>query len=81
MNSAFIELDLHGVRTEEAQQRIDEALRNADNSVYRLRIVHGYRRGTALRDMILSEYRWHEKVVRIEAGDNRGQTDLILREY
>ena len=81
MTGAFIELDLHGARTDEAQKLIDEALQNGDASVYRLRIIHGFHRGTAIRDMILAEYRWHERVVRIEAGDNRGQTDLILREF
>ena len=81
MTGAFIELDLHGARTDEAQKLIDETLQNSDASVYRLRIIHGFHRGTAIRDMILTEYRWHERVVRIEAGDNRGQTDLILREF
>ena len=81
MTGAFIELDLHGARTDEAQRLIDETLQNSDASVYRLRIIHGFHRGTAIRDMILTEYRWHERVVRIEAGDNRGQTDLILREF
>ena len=81
MTSAIIELNLHGYRLEEAQQILDDALRRAESSVYRIRVIHGYTRGTAIRDMILSEYRWHERVVRIEAGLNRGQTDLILREY
>lgn len=81
MTSAFVELNLHGARLDEAREKIDEALFSADAGVYRIRVIHGFHRGTAIRDMILSEYRWHEKVVRIEAGDNRGQTDLILREY
>lgn len=81
MTNAIIEVNLHGCRLDEAQQIIDDALRKADGSVYRVRVIHGYHRGTAIRDMILSEYRWHERVVRIEAGPNRGQTDLILREY
>ncbi|MBQ6645774.1 MAG: Smr/MutS family protein [Clostridia bacterium] len=81
MTNAIVEINLHGLRQDEAQLALDEALRRADGSVYRIRVIHGYTRGTALRDMILSEYRWHERVVRIEAGPNRGQTDLILREY
>ena len=81
MTSAIIEVDLHGCRLDEAQEIIDDALRKADMSVYRIRVIHGYNNGTAIRDMILSEYRWHMKVIRIASGPNRGQTDLILREY
>ncbi len=81
MTGGIIEIDLHGARLDEARDRIDEALRNADMSVYRLRVIHGFNNGTAIRDMILSEYRWHMKVMRIVSGANRGQTELVLREY
>ena len=81
MTSAVIEVDLHGLRLDEARERIDEALRQADMSVYRVRVIHGFNNGTAIRDMIFQEYRWHMKVIRIAGGQNRGQTDLILREY
>jgi len=49
--------------------------------VYRIRVIHGYTRGTALRDFIRSRYRHHPKVLRVEAGLNPGATDLVLREY
>ena len=47
----------------------------------RIRVIHGYTRGTALRDFIRSRYRHHPKVLRVEAGLNPGATDLVLREY
>ena len=50
-------------------------------SVYRIRAIHGFNSGTALRDMIRREYRWHMKVMRISRGQTDGQTDLVLREY
>ena len=81
MMNAIIEVDLHGLNVREAQEALDEALRNADQTVYRVRAVHGFNNGTALRDMIRVEYRWHMKVLRICPGPNRGQTDLVLREY
>ena len=78
---AVIQIDLHGMSLDEARDALDEALRHADMSVYRIRAIHGFNSGTALRDMIRREYRWHMKVIRIAGGQNRGQTDLILREY
>ena len=39
-----------------------------------------FHRGTNLRSMIQSEYRYHPKVQRIIPGDNPGVTVLILRE-
>ena len=56
------------------------ALRRANASVYRIRIIHGYTHSTILRDMVQYKYRNHPKVKRIAPGSNPGQTDLILRE-
>lgn len=78
---AVIQIDLHGMSLDEARDALDEALRHADMSVYRIRAIHGFNSGTALRDMIRREYRWHMKVMRISHGQTDGQTDLVLREY
>ena len=79
MNDPFVTVDLHGLMRGDAMQRIDKALRDAGPGVYQLRLVHGYHRGTSLRDMIRDEYRYHEKVLRVAPGDNPGITVLILR--
>ena len=81
MTSAVIEVDLHGLRLDEARERIDVALRQADMSVYRVRAIHGFNNGTAIRTMIRREYGMHFKVIRVARGPSEGQTDLILREY
>ena len=75
------ELDLHGMTTVQAKLAVDAALRRCDKSVYRLRLIHGYRGGTALRDSLRQEYRGHKKVLRLECGLNPGETDLVLREF
>jgi len=80
MEEGIIELDIHGMTALQARVCIDAALRRAGPSVYRIRIIHGYQRGTALRDMVRREYRGHPKVKRFELGLNQGQTDLVLRE-
>ncbi len=60
---------------------MNAALRRATAADYRLRVVHGYRGGSALKEMLLEEYAGHPKVIRIERSLNEGQTDLVLREY
>ena len=80
MGTPFIDLDLHGLRQEEAMKEIDKALQKADHTTYQIRIVHGYNRGTALRSMIYQEYRYHPKIKRIIPGDNPGITVLVIRE-
>jgi len=83
LSSGIIEIDLHGLRAEEARKKIDASLKNVSPSVYRIRLIHGYHGGTAIREMIREEYSYgrEEKVLRVAPGENPGITDLILREY
>ena len=80
MSEAFIKIDLHGLRQEEAMKVIDKAIVAAEPTTYQLQLIHGYHRGTSLRSMIQDEYRWHEMVLRIMPGDNPGITVLVLKE-
>ena len=80
MNGSIVELDVHGMTLYQAQIAVDAALRRAGGA-YRIRVIHGYRGGTALRDGIRARYAAHPKVKRVELGLNPGQTDLVLREF
>ena len=80
MISGFQEIDIHNMTKTQAITAIDARLRRAGSSVYRLRVIHGYRSGTVLRDAVRAHYRDHPKVKRIELGLNPRETDLILRE-
>lgn len=72
------EIDLHGKNAYQARICLDSALRRADGSVYRIRVIHGYHGGDTLKEMTLS-YASHPRVKKIrKAGD--GCTELILRE-
>lgn len=76
----IIEVDLHGMTQVQARVAVDAALRRASKSVYRLRLIHGYNSGTALRNMLRKEFAGHKKVLRVDLGLNQGITDLVLRE-
>lgn len=80
MEAGIIELDLHGMNSYQAKVYIDSRLKAAKKDVYRIRAVHGFHQGTALKNMIKKEYKKHPKVIRIEMGLNQGITDLVLRE-
>ena len=80
MGNPIIEIDLHGLRQDEAQKKIAQVLAKADAGTYQIRLIHGFHRGTSLKDMIVYEYELHPKVKRIMPGDNMGTTILVLRE-
>ncbi|MCQ2567465.1 MAG: Smr/MutS family protein [Mogibacterium sp.] len=80
MGNPIVTLDLHGMYQDEAIKAIDRALKAADAGTYQIKLIHGYNRGTSLKNMITDEYRYHPKVSRIQPGDNLGITLLILRE-
>lgn len=80
MTQGIIEINIHDMNRFQAKTLIDSKLKKAKTDTYRIRIIHGYHGGTALKEMIRSEYKKHPKVIRIEVGINQGITDLVLRD-
>lgn len=80
MTAGVVELDLHGANVHQAQIAVDAALKRS-KGVYRIRIIHGYHGGQAIKTMLRSRYGKHPAVLRLEFGLNQGQTDLVLREF
>ncbi len=82
LSAGTIEIDLHGLRTEDAIKKVLREVNNASGSVYTIRLIHGYHGGTRIRDAIEDEFSYGrvEKVKRIQPGSNPGITELILRE-
>ena len=80
MYDESFEVDLHGKNKYQARIMIDNVLRKARPGLRKIRVVHGYRLGTELRDMVREEYSAHPKVKRIEKTLNEGETLLILKE-
>lgn len=79
--TGIIELDLHGKNLYQARIAIATTLRRAGTGVYRVRIIHGFNGGTALRELVRREFGTHPKVARVEPGANAGITELVLREW
>ena len=81
MYESIPEIDLHGRNAYQARIAIDAALRRAGAGVYRIRIIHGCNSGTALQELVRTEYARHPRVLRIARGKNPGITELVLREF
>ncbi len=79
-NEPFVTIDLHGLRQDEAIKIIEKAIKNAGPGTYQLQLVHGYHRGTNLRNMIYDWYQGHPKIKRVIPGDNPGVTILVMKE-
>jgi len=73
-----VTLDLHGKTQYQARIALEAQLRRS-RGVYRIHVIHGYHNGTALRDMIRTDYAAHPQVLRLEQV-SESTTDLVLRE-
>ena len=81
MHSGILTLDLHGKNTYQAKVAVDALLRRSGTGTYRIRLIHGYHSGTALREFLQDEYGRHPKIKRFSTSPDGGTTELILREY
>ena len=80
IGQGIVELDLHGMNVAQAKIAIDARLKRCGREVYRLRLIHGFHGGNAIRDMVRKDYRGRKGILRIEIGLNDGVTDLVLRD-
>ena len=83
IQSPIMEIDVHGCTVDEAVKKIDACIKKATSATYRIRIIHGYNRGTNIQQAIYREFGYglEPKIKRIIGGNNPGITELILREY
>ncbi len=81
LTSGIIEIDLHGLRVEEAIRKVKNEVRKAPGSVYVIRLIHGYHGGTRIKEAIEDEFSYgrDDKVKSIRNGVNPGITELVLK--
>lgn len=71
-------VDLHGVYERDARDLLAGWLNTAPAEVTELRVIHGYQRGTALRDMLRGGFS-HPRVRAVLPSLNPGETRLVLK--
>lgn len=83
ISDPIIEIDCHDLTRDQAVRKIETVLHGAPPSTYRIRVIHGFNRGTVIRDAVYREFGYglEPRVKRIAPGDNMGVTELILKEY
>lgn len=81
-DNPVIEVNTHGLYVEEALKIVDKTVKSAGKGVYKIKVIHGFNRGSAIRTAIRDEYKYGDdpKVKRVANGDNPGITELILKE-
>ena len=83
MDLSIIEVDVHGLSSSAAVSKIENLVNKAGSGVYRIRVIHGFNRGTSIRQAVYRElgYGLNPRVKRIIPGENQGITEIVLREY
>ena len=81
LQSGIIELDVHSMNRAQAKTYIDSQLKRAKKDIYQIKVIHGYRGGTAIRDMVRKNYTASEGCARgtaIESGRNESDIEGVL---
>lgn len=73
-----IEVDLHGLMREDAAYRLSHLLTHAGPDIQEVVVIHGYTRGTALRDMVRKEFT-HPRLKAKLPTLNEGTTRFLLK--
>jgi len=74
-----IVVDIHGMTAFDAQKHIEQVIRDASEEVTAIRIIHGYRGGENLRDMVSDPNAIRSnRIKRRRYTMNRGETVLEL---
>lgn len=76
--SEVMTVDLHEMRVSEAKAWLLAKVSHAPKEVKEIIVVHGYRGGTALMNMVRKSFQ-HPRVKQKIVGLNQGTTILILQ--
>lgn len=73
----IITVDLHKHTVYAAKQKLQLVIAIAPDDIKEIIVIHGYRRGTALRDMVRNDFE-DRRIARKFLSLNPGITSLIL---
>jgi len=73
-----MEVDIHGLMTSDAKARLEHLLTHAGPQVQEVVVIHGYSRGTVLRDMVRNQLK-HPRIQAKLLSLNQGQTRILLK--
>ena len=71
-------LDLHDMQVEEARFYLEKAIETAEYNIKEIVVVHGYRQGQAILNMVRKEFK-HKRIAKKEVPFNKGITLIYLK--
>lgn len=73
------EIDIHGFTELDAIKTLERFIVNCDKSITEILVIHGYRSGSALKDMVRNSNKLRSKrIKRRKLSLNQGETILEL---
>lgn len=76
--TTVMEVDIHGLMASDAKARLEHLLSHAAPEVEEVVVIHGYSRGTVLRDMVRNQLK-HPRIQAKLLSLNQGQTRILLK--
>ena len=73
-----VEIDLHGLRVDVAEQRLMHFIDRLPKDVKEVEVVHGYSHGTAIKNMVKNDF-YHKRVKDKRVTLNLGSTIFHLK--
>lgn len=74
-----IEADIHGMTADAAYRELMRLIDRADSSVAEIHVIHGYRRGDALKVMVQQKLSHPKISYKCESLLNEGETKIYLK--
>ena len=78
MNAYETEIDIHGMTVNEAISELDYYLEYLPDDVKEVVVIHGYRQGKRLLDMVRKEFQ-HDRIERKIVSMNPGITVFLIK--
>ena len=76
--SAIMTVDLHTMQVSEAKKYLSQKLGSAPKGTFEVEVIHGYRGGTALMNMVRKSFT-HPRIKSKSIGLNQGSTTFYLK--
>ncbi len=74
-----VEIDIHNMTELEAQKHLEKFIANCSKDITEIKVIHGYRSGTALKEMVRNKNKLRSKrIYRRKMTMNQGETILEL---
>lgn len=71
-------VDVHGMRTLDAQDRLKSIIDYAGNDIKQIVVIHGFHTGQALKEMVRGNLN-HPRITNIRSTSNEGETVLLIK--